>query len=97
MGKGGEEWYEEQKIENKKRRFMNSIRPPDYWNFFEDGDERLKVKHVLRYNAKPFESYKDGRVEKIMESVDTIGHNLVNYEPAKWKLLMKYTLEIFNK
>lgn len=70
MGKNGEEWLEAQKIEDKKRKFMNSIRPPNYWNFFEDGSEHLKVKHVLRYNAKPFESYKDGRVEDIMENIE---------------------------
>lgn len=41
---------------------MNEIRPPNYWNFVEEGMETNKVKHVLRANAKPVECYEDGRV-----------------------------------
>lgn len=54
---GGDEFEANAKAEIKKRKFINTIRPPDYWNFFEDGAEELKVKHVLRYNAKPTECY----------------------------------------
>lgn len=95
LGKDGDEWFNKQKIESKKRRFMNSIRPPHYWNFFEEGAEEMKVKHVLRYNAKPTESYIDGRVESVLQQIEEIGHNLMKYEETKWKLLLKYTLEIF--
>jgi len=48
LGKDGEKYEEEQKLENKKRKFMEGLRPPLYWNFFEDGNESTKVKHVLR-------------------------------------------------
>ena len=96
-GKEGDEYEANEKADNKKRNFMNTVRPPDYWNFFEDGPEDLKVKHVLRYNAKPHECYKDGRIESIMDNIEKIGHNLENYEDAKWKLLLKYTLEIFEQ
>jgi|TARA_B110001450_G_C17421364_1_gene400002 hypothetical protein len=41
---------------------MNDIRPPNYWNFVEEGPNEQRVKHVLRANAKPTESYEDGRV-----------------------------------
>jgi|TARA_B110000285_G_C15091478_1_gene599349 hypothetical protein len=41
---------------------MNEIRPPNYWNFKEEGPEEDRVKHVLRATAKPSESYEDGRV-----------------------------------
>ena len=51
----------------------------------------------MRYNAKPHECYKDGRIEGILDNVERIGHNLENYEDAKWKLLLKYTLEIFEQ
>lgn len=82
---------------NKKRKFLNTVRPPHYWNFFEEGADELKVKHVLRWNAKPQESYNDGRVEKILESIDAIGYNLEGYEKEKWNTLLKSTLQIFDK
>jgi hypothetical protein len=66
MPKDGED-YEIKALEHmKRRRFMNEVRPPMYWNFFEDGPDIIRVKHVLRHNAKPTESYSDGRVEKIL-------------------------------
>ena len=57
---------EKAQADAKKRKFMNSVRPPNYWNFFEDCKEEEKVEHVLRYNAKPQEAYRDGRVERIL-------------------------------
>lgn len=80
---------------NKKRKFLNEVRPPKYWNFFEDGPESEKVDHVLRYNAKPVECYADGRIEKIMENLDRIGYDLMNYENPKWNIIRKKTIEIF--
>jgi len=74
----------------KKRRFMNSIRPPHYWNFFEDGKDEEKVAHVLRHNADPAMCYEDGRVTDILENINEIGHNLRGYEEVKWKTLFKH-------
>lgn len=79
----------------KKRRFMNEIRPPIYWNFFEDGPEINRVKHVLRHNAKPTECYTDGRIEKILQTIEEIGMNLSKYESSKWEMLRKRTVDIF--
>lgn len=73
----------------KKRKFMNEIRPPVYWNFFEDGPEEERVKHVLRHNAKPTDAYCDGRVEKILTAIEEIGMNLQRYEESKWTVLRK--------
>ena len=91
----GEVFEEKAKDDDKKRRFMNTIRPPYYWNFFEDGPMPDRVDHVLRYNAKPQDCYSDGRVEKILTNIEEIGMNLQRYEEQKWNLLKKYTLDIF--
>ena len=74
---------------------MNDIRPPNYWNFVEEGPNEQRVKHVLRANAKPTESYEDGRVQKIMTAIEEIGMSLQRYEESKWAILKKQTLEIF--
>ena len=97
LGKEGEEYEQAQKIESQKRKFMNGIRPPDYWNFFQDGAEQLKVKHVLRASADPKVSYCDGRIEKIMDNIEKIGKNLSSHEEVKWKQLKKYSLSIFEQ
>ena len=65
MPKDSEEYEKQAEKDIKKRHFMNDIRPPNYWNFVEDGPENKKVKHVLRANARPTESYEDGRVQLI--------------------------------
>jgi len=96
MTKDGETFEEKAKLESKKRKFMNGIRPPQYWNFFEDGPVPDRVKHVLRHNAKPQECYSDGRVEIILQNIEEIGMNLQRYEEAKWNTIKKHTLEIFN-
>ena len=70
LGKDGEKYEEEQKVENKKRKFMESMRPPVVWNFFESGAEGTKVKHVLRSAADPTKSYTDGRIQKIIGSIE---------------------------
>jgi len=95
MAADGEVFAEKAEVDNKKRRFMNTIRPPYYWNFFEDGPMPDRVDHVLRYNAKPQDCYSDGRVEKILTNIEEIGMNLQRYEEQKWNLLKKYTLDIF--
>ena len=80
MAQDGDVFEEKAKVDNKKRRFMNTIRPPYYWNFFEDGPMPDRVDHVLRYNAKPEDCYTDGRVEKILANIEEIGMNLQKYE-----------------
>ena len=95
MPKDGEAFEEKALLDMKKRKFMNEIRPPMYWNFFEDGPEMSRVKHVLRHNAKPTECYSDGRVEKILTTIEEIGMNLRKYEESKWAMLMKQTIKIF--
>jgi len=95
MPKDGDMFEDKEKIKNRKRKFMNTIRPPDYWNFFDDAPSVDRVQHVLRYNAKPHSSYSDGRVEEIMNTIEEIGMNLQRYEEAKWNTIKKHTLEIF--
>jgi len=48
---------------------MNKIRPPEYWNFFEDGPADNRVKHVLRYDANPAKCYEDGRIDVILDNI----------------------------
>ena len=97
MVQDGEVFEEKAKDDDKKRRFMNTIRPPYYWNFFEDGPMPDRVDHVLRYNAKPQDCYSDGRVEKILTNIEEIAMNLQRYEEQKWKTLRKHTLDIFKE
>jgi len=80
MAKGAEEYEVLAKEHNKKRKFMNTLRPPHYWNFFEDCKEDDKVPHILRYDADPSKCYKDGRVQVIIQLIEEIGMNLQNYE-----------------
>lgn len=96
MPKDGDLYEEKELNDMKKRRFMNEIRPPFYWNFFEDGPEVNRVKHVLRYNADPVKCYTDGRVEKILTTIEEIGMNLQKYETSKWEMLRKRTIDIFH-
>ena len=81
--------------DNKKRSFLNGYRPPDYWNFFEDCKEEDKIEHVLRFNAKPIDSYKDGRIGTILKDLEEISMNLSKHEPEKFQQLRKRTLAIF--
>jgi hypothetical protein len=80
---------------------LNPLRPPVCWNFFEDCTEEEKTQHLLRANANPIASgnkcYEDGRVEKILENIETIGHNLKSHEHMNWDRLKKHILEIFNE
>lgn len=41
---------EEEKLEDKRRDFLNNMRPPNVWNFFEDS-EIVKTPHLLRPDA----------------------------------------------
>jgi len=42
---------DEEKLNDKNRNFLNEMRPPFIWNFFEDCEK--KTPHVLRHNAAP--------------------------------------------
>lgn len=84
LGKESEAFMEKAMEHNKKRKFMVGFRPPNYWNFTEDCKEEDKVEHVMRYNAKPSECYRDGRVEKILNNLEEIGMNLCKHEPQKF-------------
>jgi hypothetical protein len=50
------------------------MRPPYYWNFFEEED--ALVPHVLRPEADPKKCYIDGRIESVMEDIERIGFHL---------------------
>lgn len=65
--------FEEGKIEDKNRKFMEPLRPHErIWNFEWDSDER-RPKHVLRPEADPCKCYIDGRVEKLLALIDETG------------------------
>jgi len=46
---------DKEKSHDKNRAFLNQMRPPFCWNFFEDSDD--KTPHVLRHDADPKECY----------------------------------------
>ena len=84
---------EEDKVEDKKRSFLYQMRPPFYWNFFEDGER--KTEHLLRHDANPQSCYIDGRVESFLEDMERLGFHLTRYQEENWKILREYTLSIF--
>ena len=94
---------EEEKQLDKRRGFLNMMRPPFVWNFYEEGSkeaeelEELKAKtpHVLRPDAEPDKCYIDGRVERLMEDIQQLGQHLTKHQAERWALLRKYTVEIF--
>ena len=90
-GKSKEE-EEEEKAEDKKRRFLELMRPPYVWNFFEEGDQ---TPHIIRAEAEPHKCYVDGRIESLLADIQSLGLHLTKHDDARWKLLVKYTLEIF--
>lgn len=68
------------------------MRPPYIWNFFEQGDQ---TPHILRAEADPYKCYVDGRIESLMEDITQLGNHLTKHDEPRWKLLVKFTLEIF--
>lgn len=94
-GKDADEWEKKQLEDHQKRKFLNEIRPPYYWNFFEDVPPEMRVEHVLRHNANPKESYKDKRVEKILEAIEELAMGLTKFEESNWKRLTESTIKIF--
>lgn len=91
---GGEEWFKQAVEDQKKRKQLDTMRPPMVWNFFQDPGEE-KIPHILRAKANPTKCYEDGRIEKIQEAIMLIGMDLSKWEEDKWNLLTKYTLEVF--
>ena len=57
---------EEDKIIDKKRAFLNYMKPPFCWNFFTDDEEEKEegVPHVLRAEAEPQKPRDAGRVSQ---------------------------------
>ena len=81
--------------EDKKRKFMQPIRPHNkIWNFEIEDDEE-KIEHVLRPGADPRLCYIDGRVERLLECISKIAANLKVHNKNMWDILETYTLEIF--
>ena len=94
-GKDADEWEKKQLEDHQKRKFLNEIRPPYYWNFFEDVHPDLRVEHVLRHNSNPKESYKDKRVEKILEAIEELAMGLTKFEEVNFKRLTESAIKIF--
>ena len=45
--------------------------------------------------ADPFKCYVDGRIQSLFEDIHALGLHLTKHDDARWKLLVKYTVEIF--
>jgi hypothetical protein len=90
---------EQEKESDKRRKFLNYMKPPFCWNFFlkdeETGEEETKIPHVLRSEAEPQKCYIDGRVESVLQDINEIGFHLTRHEEIRWKKLREFTIEIF--
>ena len=53
------------------------------------------MEHVLRHNANPKESYKDGRVDKILLAIEELAMGLTKFEDGNWKRLTESAIKIF--
>ncbi len=82
-------------LEDKKRAFMQPLRPHErIWNF-EIDEEEEKVDHVMRPGADPRKSYIDGRVEALIANIETLGGHIKVHNEEMWKLLESHTCDIF--
>lgn len=93
-GEDGAEYEKWAMAREKRRKFLNSMRPPKIWNFFDDS-EGDKIDHVIRHDANPVACYQDGRIQKIMSNVQEIAMNLATHNEEIWKSLQRNTLEVF--
>jgi hypothetical protein len=50
---------------------------------------------VLRAEAEPQKCYIDGRVESVLEDINSIGYHLTRHEEIRWATLRNFTLQIF--
>ena len=95
------EQEEADKEKDKKRAFVNYMKPPFCWNFFlqdggdEESGEEAKIPHVLRAEAEPQKCYIDGRVESVLEDINSLGFHLTRHEEIRWATLRNFTLQIF--
>ena len=81
--------------EDKKRAFMQPLRPHEkIWNF-EIEEEEEKVDHVMRPGADPRKSYIDGRVEKLIAHIEALGVHITGHNGEMWKLLEEKICDIF--
>ena len=88
---------EEGKIEDKKRKFMNSYRPHErVWNFVDE-DPNTRLPHLLRATANPEKAYIDTRVRDMLLLISGMGQHLRAHEAEKWDHVNKMTVEIFRK
>ena len=55
------------------------------------------MEHVLRHNANPKESYKDGRVDKILLAIEELAMGLTKFEDGNWKRLTESAIKIFKE
>ena len=86
--------FEEAKIEDASRKFVEPLRPNNQiWNFIDDSAE--PIPHLLRANADPHASYIDGRVGKLISLIEELGIHLKNKESESWTRLNKCTIAIF--
>ena len=69
---------------------MNSLRPPELWNYPE-----AVGNHSFRSIAKPKESYIDGRFEEFDEKLDAITQSLVSYKPESWREIISRIIDVF--
>lgn len=62
--------------EDKKRTFMQPLRPHNnIWNFKIEEDTE-KVDHVMRVGADPRQCYIDGRVEALLDCIERVAIHL---------------------
>lgn len=94
QGDDGPEYLKWAEAREKRRKFLNEMRPPKIWNFFDDSQGE-KIDHVIRYNANPAACYQDGRIQKIMANVQEVAANLATHNEEIWKALLRNTLEVF--
>jgi hypothetical protein len=80
---------------DKMRQFMDKLRPPLVWNFFYDGEE--EIPHELRPYCDPRQCYQDGRIEYIINEMESLAYNLRTHEDIVWKKLVDYVVKIFEE
>ena len=86
---------EEGKNEDERRKFMVPFRPHEMiWNFIYD-DEKKRPKHVMRPDSAPQKCYIDGRIEKLVDTIDELGQIITAHTPERWDKLLGHVLEIF--
>lgn len=89
--------FETGKEEDKKRNFVNPLRPhKKIWNFVDENEE-TKVPHVLRAAADPNAAYIDGRVADLLVVIEGMGAHLRMHNTDAWTHLNKQTIKIFKK